>query len=488
MSTLAEILTRWEPVIGLEVHVQLATDSKAFSSSGVSFGQEPNTLTDPVVLGLPGALPVYNRRAAELALLLGLATRSTIDRDSRFDRKHYFYPDLPKGYQITQNERPICVGGFIDVIIDDELRSIPLTRIHLEEDAGKLTHRGATSLVDLNRAGVPLVEVVSEPEMHSADEAAEFMRALHRLIRWLGVGEGDMEKGQLRCDANVSVRRRGATEFGTRTELKNINSFRFVHNAIENEIMRQVDLLESGGRVMRETRLWDADVGASQPMRSKELADDYRYFPDPDLPPLVIDDAMWTTAQANQPELPAQRYLRLRRDLGLPVADAAQLVVDRGIGDYFDATLSGLPNDPGAAKLVANWMLSSLQGTLNSRGANFATSPFPATSLAELLALILDGTISGKIAKDVFDKSIESGVTPGAIVERDGLRQVSDEGALVTAAQTIIAANAGMAQQYREGKASLLGFFVGQLIKATGGKANPKLGAEIMKRLLSQAE
>ena len=487
MSSLADILTRWEPVIGLEVHVQLATDSKAFSSSGVSFGQEPNTLTDPVVLGMPGALPVYNRRAAELALLLGLATRSTIDRDSRFDRKHYFYPDLPKGYQITQNQRPICVGGFIDVIIDDELRSFPLTRIHLEEDAGKLTHRGATSLVDLNRAGVPLVEVVSEPEMHSADEAAEFMRALHRLIRWLGVGEGDMEKGQLRCDANVSVRKRGTSEFGTRTELKNINSFRFVHAAIENEIVRQADLIESGGRVMRETRLWDADAGASQPMRSTELADDYRYFPDPDLPPLVIDDAMWNTAHEKKPELPAQRYLRLRRDLGLSQADAAQLVADRSIGDYFDQVVSALPQDPGAAKLVANWMLSSLQGALNSRGESFATSPFAASSLAELLALILDGTISGKIAKDVFDKSIESGVTPAAIVQRDGLRQVSDEGALVAAAQTIIAAHAASVASYREGKASLLGFFVGPLIKATGGKANPKLGAEIMKRLLDSA-
>ena len=319
-----------EPVIGLEVHVQLATASKAFSGSGVAFGAPPNSLTDPVVLGLPGTLPVYNGRALELALRLGVATSSQIRARSRFARKHYFYPDQPKGYQISQYDEPLCEAGHADVIVGSDVRSIQLTRIHLEEDAGKNMHAGTTSHVDLNRAGVALVEVVTEPVIGSADEAAEFMRALHRLVRWLDISEADMEKGQMRCDANVSVRRRGEDRLGTRTELKNINSFKFVHHAIEHEIVRQIRQLERGERIVQETRLWDADAGTSQPMRSKETAEDYRYFPDPDLPPLVVDGGMMSGTLRGMPELPVARFDRYVR-AGIQPDDARTLVGERAL-------------------------------------------------------------------------------------------------------------------------------------------------------------
>jgi aspartyl-tRNA(Asn)/glutamyl-tRNA(Gln) amidotransferase subunit B len=470
----------WEPVIGLEIHVQLATASKAFSASAVEFGAPPNALTDPTVLGLPGALPVFNARAAELAIRLGLATGSTIRTRSRFARKHYFYPDLPKGYQITQFDEPICEGGAIDVIGADGVIAVPLVRIHLEEDAGKNMHHGAVSLVDLDRAGVPLVEVVTGPELRSADDAAELMRSLHRLVRWLEISEADMEKGQLRCDANVSVRRPGAP-LGTRTELKNINSFRFVHRAIQHEIARQVRIVEAGGRVERETRLWDAAADQSFPLRSKEEANDYRYFPDPDLPPLVIEDADITAARAALPELPSTRWQRLRA-LGLTADDARQLVATRAAGDYLDAVIAAVP---GHAKLAAAWVLGELTAAVNRDGLDLAASPVPAAALGELLALIADGTISGKIAKDVFDRAYTARESPAAIVEREGLRQVSDEGAIVAIAESILAANPGPVAAYRAGKTGLLGFFVGQLMKASGGKANPKLASAILQRLLA---
>jgi aspartyl-tRNA(Asn)/glutamyl-tRNA(Gln) amidotransferase subunit B len=472
----------WEPVIGLEIHVQLATAAKAFSASAVAFGAEPNSLTDPTVLGLPGALPVYNARAAELAVRLGLATRSRIRARSRFARKHYFYPDLPKGYQISQYDEPLCEGGAIDVITGDRVLAVPLVRIHVEEDAGKNIHHGAVSHVDLNRAGVPLVEVVTGPELHSADDAAELMRSLHRLVRWLDISEADMEKGQLRCDANVSIRPRGRTELGTRTELKNINSFRFVHRAIQHEIARQIRIVEGGGTIERETRLWDAAAEQSFPLRSKEEANDYRYFPDPDLPPLAIDDAALAAARAALPELPAARWQRLR-GLGLSTDDARQLVADRATGDYLDAVVARLPNP----KLATAWVLGELAAALNRDGVTIAASPMPPDRLGELLALVADGTISGKIAKDVFERAYTGRESPAAIVAREGLRQVSDEGAIRALAAQVIAANPAQVAAYRGGKTGLVGFFVGQLMKASGGAANPQLATAILKQLLDES-
>src|SRR5689334_10138258 len=340
MSELETILESWEPVIGLEVHVQLASASKSFSPSATAFGAPPNSLTDPVVLGLPGALPTFNHHALEMALRLGVATGSQIRAKSRFARKHYFYPDLPKGYQISQYDEPLCENGHLDVIIGGAVKRVKLQRIHLEEDAGKSSHVGAVSHVDLNRAGVPLVEVVSAPELTSAEEAAEFMRALHRLVRWLEISEADMEKGQLRCDANVSVRRRGEDRLGTRTELKNINSFRYVQHAVEHEILRQIRTVDGGGRVVRETRLWDAERGQSAPMRSKEEADDYRYFPDPDLPPVLVDGPMMTGILRAMPELPVVRFVRYQQELGISADDARTLVSDRALSDYFEAVLA----------------------------------------------------------------------------------------------------------------------------------------------------
>jgi len=472
-------MTAWQPVIGLEIHVQLATASKAFSASGVEFGAPPNSLTDPTVLGLPGALPVFNARAAELAIRLGLATGATIRTRSRFARKHYFYPDLPKGYQISQYDEPLCEGGAIDVIGTDQVTAVPLVRIHLEEDAGKNMHHGAVSHVDLNRAGVPLVEVVTTPSMHSAEDAAELMRSLHRLVRWLGISEADMEKGQMRCDANVSVHRPNEP-LGTRTELKNINSFRFVHRAIQHEIARQLRIVDTGGTVERETRLWDAVAEQSFPLRSKEEANDYRYFPDPDLPPLVISDAEIAAARAALPELPLARWQRLRA-LGLTDADARQLIATRAVGDYFDAVIAACP---GQVRLAAAWVLGELTAALNRDGADVSASPMPPERLGELLRLVADGTISGKIGKDVFERAYRTGESPGAMVEKEGLRQVSDPDSIARIAEQVIAGNAAQAAAYRGGKTALLGFFVGQVMKATGGKANPQLTSEIVKRLL----
>ncbi|MBP9202385.1 MAG: Asp-tRNA(Asn)/Glu-tRNA(Gln) amidotransferase subunit GatB [Kofleriaceae bacterium] len=477
----------WEAVIGLEIHVQLATASKAFSASAVRFGAEPNTLTDPTVLGLPGALPVFNRRAAELAVRLGLAVGAHVRPRSRFARKHYFYPDLPKGYQISQFDEPICEGGAIDLLRGDEIERVPLTRIHLEEDAGKSSHLGGNQLVDLDRAGVPLVEVVTEPALRSAADAAELMRTLHRLVRWLGIGDGDLEKGQLRCDANVSIRPAGTTTLGTRTELKNINSFRFVHDAVSHEIARQIRIVSAGGRIVRETRLWDADLGASATMRTKEEADDYRYLPDPDLPPLVVSEAALAAARAALPELPTARFTRLR-GLGLTGDDARQLLGERAIGDYFDAALAALPAAAmagGGAKLLANWMLGELAAARTSSGHDLTGGPLPAPHLAHLVGLIVDGTLSGKLGKEVFAEAYRTGVDPAAIVDARGLRQISDEAELERIAATVLAANQGSVASFRAGKEGLLGFFVGQVMKATAGRANPAVTQAVLRRLLS---
>jgi len=475
-------MSAWEPVIGLEVHVQLGTRTKAFSPSAIRFGAPPNSLTDPTVLGLPGALPVFNRTALEYAIRLGLAVGGEIRRLSRFARKQYFYPDLPKGYQISQYDEPLIEGGAIELFLDGEARRVELTRIHLEEDAGKSTHQASgTSLVDLNRAGVPLCEVVSEPTIRSSDEAAEYMRALRRLVRYLGISDGDMEKGQLRCDANVSIRPVGTTALGTRTELKNINSFKFVKDAIDHEIARQIRILEGGGTIEQETRLWDSDRGISQAMRGKEEALDYRYFPDPDLPPLAVADELIESLRRELPELPEAKRMRLM-GLGLPADDAAVLVGDPELADYFDAAHQAYG---GEARPVANWILSELLREL--AGNSVAHCKVEPAALAQLLARVDDGTISGKIAKDVFTKMIASGTSADAIIESEGLTQISDHGAIEAIVRTLIADNPAQVEQFRAGKSKVVGFFVGQVMKQTRGQANPKVVNEVLSRLLSEA-
>jgi len=483
--TLEQMLEDWEPVIGLEVHVQLATQSKIFSPSAVAFGAPPNSLTDPIVLGLPGALPVFNRAALELALRLGIATGSQIRARSRFARKHYFYPDLPKGYQISQYDEPLCENGHLDLIVGGAVKRVRLQRIHLEEDAGKSTHVGAVSHVDLNRAGVPLAEVVSAPELTSAEEAAEFMRALHRLVRWLEISEADMEKGQLRCDANVSVRMRGEDRLGTRTELKNINSFRFVQHAVEHEIARQIRIVESGGRVVRETRLWDAARGQSASMRTKEEADDYRYFPDPDLPPVVVDGPLMTGILRGMPELPAARFERYQREHAIPADEARTLISERALADYFDAALAAHPRQQ-SGKMLASWILTELLGKLNADGKDIAESPLPPPLLSALVALIEDGTISGKIAKEIFEESYRTGEAPIAIVDRRGVRQISDEKELSAIVDRVVAGNPKQVESYLGGKDTVFGFFVGQVMKETSGRANPALTAELLRKRLGR--
>lgn len=469
----------WEPVIGLEIHVQLATRTKAFAPVEQRFGAPPNALTDPTILGLPGALPSPNRAAIAAAIRLGLAVGSTIATRCRFDRKHYFYPDLPKGYQISQHDQPLCRGGAVEVWHAGVRTAVALERIHVEEDAGKLTHHGATSRVDLNRAGVPLVEVVTAPVLASADDAAAYMRALHRLVRHLDVCEGDLEKGHLRCDANVSVRRPGAP-LGTRVELKNINSFRFVKAAIEHEIARQIRLLEGGGAVERETRLWDGVAGRSQPMRSKEEVADYRYLPDPDLPPLAVSDDELAAARAALPELPAARLARLLA-AGLSFDDADHLTGERALADYYDRAVAAAG---GLHRPIAAWIVNELARELAGRPIEDA--PVEAAALAELVAAVEDGTISGKLGKDVFARMIATGDGARAIIEREGLRQITDEAAVEAAARAVLVANPRQVEQYRAGKDNLLGFFVGQLMKATGGKVNPPLASAVLRRLLAE--
>ncbi len=480
-----DLLQDWEPVIGLEVHVQLATRTKAFSPSACSFGAQPNTLTDPLVMGMPGTLPVFNKAALELALKLGVATSSQIRARSRFARKHYFYPDLPKGYQISQYDEPLCEHGHLDLIVGTTAKRVRLTRIHLEEDAGKNTHVGSVSHVDLNRAGVPLVEVVSAPELGSAEEAAEFMRSLHRLVRWLEISEGDMEKGQLRCDANVSVRLRGEDRLGTRTELKNINSFRFVHNAVEHEIARQLRIIDGGGRVEQETRLWDADAGQSQTMRTKEEANDYRYFPDPDLPPIVVDAPLMSTTLSGMPELPVARFERYQREHGLSPDDARTMVSERAMADYFDAACTAHPSGQGG-RTIANWMLTELLGALNSDSKSIGDSPMPPATLSALVVLVETGVISGKIGKEIFAESYETGEAPLAIVERRGVQQISDEPALWEIVDRVVGENPKQEKAYAAGKDSLFGFFVGAVMKATQGRANPIMTADLLHKRLGR--
>jgi aspartyl-tRNA(Asn)/glutamyl-tRNA(Gln) amidotransferase subunit B len=475
----------YEAVIGLEVHVQLGTRSKLFSSASAAFGGEPNSATDPVVLGLPGVLPVLNRAAVEMAVRFGLAVGGHIRPRCRFARKHYFYPDLPKGFQTSQYDEPLVEGGALSFRLRGELRQVRLTRIHLEEDAGKLVHAAhGASLVDYNRAGVPLCEAVSEPELRSAEEAAEYLRAMRTLVRYLGISDGNMEEGSLRCDANVSLRPRGASQLGTKTELKNINSFKNVKEAIEHEIKRQTQLLSRGERVVQETRLWDADRGRSASMRSKEDAHDYRYFPEPDLPPLAVEAALVARVRQALPELPEARFARYTGSLGLSAQDAGVLVSEREIADYFDGALAAGGEPLG--KKLANWLINEVLGRVaDARALAAPDLPVPPAALAELVGLLEAGTVSGKQAKDVFGRMWQQRRGAREIVQAEGMTQVSDSGALEAACRRALEAYPEEAARYRAGRAQLLGFFVGQVLKETGGQANPKAVSEILRKLLA---
>jgi aspartyl-tRNA(Asn)/glutamyl-tRNA(Gln) amidotransferase subunit B len=473
----------WETVIGLEVHCQLNTETKAFCGCSTRFGSEPNTQTCPVCLGMPGQLPVLNTVAVDKTVLTGLAIHAHINLESKFDRKNYFYPDLPKGYQITQFTVPIVEGGYIDIPTKDGgEKRLGVTRIHMEEDAGKSMHEGldAVSHIDLNRSGIPLMEIVSEPDMRSADEAIAYLKQLHQVIRFLGVSGADMEKGQFRCDANVSVRRTGEP-FGTRTEMKNMNSFRFIKQAIDFEVNRQIEIIEDGGKVVQESRLWDSVKSESRSMRSKEEAHDYRYFPEPDLPPLRISQQHVDAIKAGMPELPGQLRQRFETEYGLSPYDADVLTQTRESAAWYESLAAAHPADP---KRCANWMINELLGRLNEAGKDLSDSPVSALRLAGLLERLGDNTISGKAAKDVLDAMMESDDDADAIIEAKGLKQVSDTGAIDAIIIEVMDANPAQVEGYRGGKDKLLGFFVGQVMKASRGKANPGLVNQRLKELL----
>ncbi|NWF36155.1 Asp-tRNA(Asn)/Glu-tRNA(Gln) amidotransferase subunit GatB [Mariprofundus sp. KV] len=473
----------WEVVIGLEVHCQINTDTKAFCGCSTEFGAEPNTQTCPVCLGMPGQLPVLNTVAVDKTILTGLAINAHINLESKFDRKNYFYPDLPKGYQISQFAVPLVVGGYIDIPTKDGgEKRLGITRIHMEEDAGKSMHEGldAVSHIDLNRSGVPLMEIVSEPDMRSADEAIAYLKQLHQLIRFLGVSGADMEKGQFRCDANISVRRPGEP-FGTRTEMKNMNSFRFIKQAIEFEVLRQIEIIEDGGEVVQESRLWDSVKCESRSMRSKEEAHDYRYFPEPDLPPLRVSQQEVDAIKAGMPELPGQLRKRFETEYGLSSYDADVLTQTLESAAWYESLVAAHPADP---KRCANWMANELLGRLNDAGKDLSESPVSAARLAELLNRIGDNTISGKAAKDVFDAMMESTDSVDAIIEAKGLKQVSDSGAIDAIILEVMAANPAQVEGYRGGKDKLMGFFVGQVMKASRGTANPGMVNQRLLELL----
>jgi len=474
----------WETVIGLEVHTQLATASKIFSGASTTYGAAPNTQACAVDLGLPGVLPVLNAEVVRLAAKFGLATHSTVAKRSVFDRKNYFYPDLPKGYQISQLALPIVHGGYLDIDLDEGVtRRIGITRAHLEEDAGKSLHENFQGMtgIDLNRAGTPLLEIVSEPELRSATEAVAYMRKLHSLVRYLGISDGNMQEGSFRCDANVSVRPKGQQEFGTRAEIKNINSFRFVEQAINFEVERQILLLESGGTVVQETRLFDPDKHETRSMRSKEEANDYRYFPDPDLLPVELDDDFIEAVRKTLPELPDARKARFVSEHGLSEYDAGVLTASRELADYFEAVAVAAG---GQGKLSANWVMGELSGALNRSDCDIADSPVTAAALAAMLQRIEDGTISGKIAKQVFEAMWNGEGSADEIIEQQGLKQISDSSAIEGIIREVLDNNPKQIEQYRGGQQKLFGFFVGQVMKATQGKANPKQVNELLRKML----
>lgn len=473
----------WETVIGLEIHAQLRTKSKIFSSASTAYGAEPNTQACAVDLGLPGVLPVVNGEAIRMASKFGLATGARINKHSVFARKNYFYPDLPKGYQISQMDHPIVAEGSIDIELEDGTKkTIGITRAHLEEDAGKSLHEdfhGMTG-IDLNRAGTPLLEIVSEPDMRSAKEAVAYMKKIHSLVQYLEICDGNMAEGSFRCDANVSVRPKGQKEFGTRAELKNINSFRFVERAINIEVERQIDLLEDGGEVVQETRLYDADKNETRSMRSKEEANDYRYFPDPDLLPVVLDDAYLEAVRKTLPELPAEKAARFVSELGLSEYDAGILTASRALADYFDAVVQQSVD----AKLAANWLIGDVSARLNKDDLEITQCPVSANELAGLLKRITDNTISGKIAKDVFNSMWNGEGDADTVIESKGLKQITDDSAIEAMIDEVIANSPDQLQQYRAGKDKLFGYFVGQIMKASQGKANPAQVNKILKAKL----
>ncbi len=472
----------FEAVIGLEVHAQLKTKTKIFCSCSTAFGAPPNTHVCPVCLGMPGVLPVLNHKVVEFALRMALATSCAIAAESRFARKNYFYPDLPKGYQISQYEMPIAEHGFVDVTVNGRQRRIGITRIHMEEDAGKLIHDPGRSVsrVDFNRTGVPLIEIVSEPDIRSPEEAGAYLRQLRAIVRYLEICDGNLEEGSFRCDANVSLRLEGSQTLGTRTELKNLNSFKHVEKALQYEIGRQQEVLADGGQVVQQTRLWDADKNRTFAMRGKEQAHDYRYFPDPDLLPLAIDQQWIESIRRQLPELPAARKKRFMDQHRLPAYDADLLTSERELADYYEACLGFFPHP----KTVSNWVMGSLLGLLHAEGKSIVQSPISPEGLAELLALVEKGVISGKIAKTVFDEMAATGKAAGKIVEEKGLVQISDADALEGVVAKIIAEHPEEVTAFQNGKTKLLGFFVGQVMKATRGKANPKLVNEILKKKL----
>jgi aspartyl-tRNA(Asn)/glutamyl-tRNA(Gln) amidotransferase subunit B len=480
-----DLIARYEPVIGLEVHVQLSTATKIFCGCPTGFGAPPNTNVCPVCLGLPGALPVLNRGAVELAIRGALALNCRIRAQSRFARKNYFYPDLPKGYQISQYDEPLAEHGFVDISLDGKTRRIGVTRVHMEDDAGKSIHDGFKdsdrySYVDLNRSGTPLIEIVSDPDMRSSAEAYEYLSEVKQALQFIDVSTCDMEKGHLRCDANVSVRLKGAEKFGVKAEVKNLNSFRFLKQALDFEIARQVAVLEAGGRVIQETRLYDSNRGETFSMRSKEDAHDYRYFPEPDLVPLSIGADRIAEIQASMPELPARKRARFIEDYGLREYDADVLTQSRAASDYFE-TAAKISGD---AKSSANWVMGDLMAGLKAENKEIAQSPVRAEDLGALVRMIASGELSGKLAKEIFPKMFATGDAPGAIIEREGLKQISDAGALDAIIADVIAANPKQVEQYRGGKATVINYLVGQAMKATRGQANVAIVTELLKQKL----
>jgi len=473
----------YEPVIGLEVHAQLLTETKIFCGCSTRFGEEPNSNTCPICLGMPGVLPVLNKKVVEYAIKMAIATHCRVNKTSTWARKNYFYPDLPKGYQITQFAHPIAEAGYVDIEIDGTKKRIGITRIHMEEDAGKSIHDDLSpfSYVDLNRAGVPLIEIVSEPDMRNTDEAVHYLRRVHEILVYLEICDGNMEEGSFRCDANISLRPKGEKEFGIRAELKNMNSFHNVQHALEYEIQRQRAILEGGGRVVQETRLWDVPQGVTHSMRGKEEARDYRYFPEPDLVPVVISDEWKENIKNTIPELPMEKRERFISEYGVPSYDAGVLTADRDLADYYEETvrLCGKP------KIASNWVMGDFLAYLNEEKLEVTESPVTPRTLAELIEIIEDGTISGKIAKEVFEDMWKSEKDPREIVEEKGLVQITDTAELEKIVEEVLETNQKQLEQYRSGKEKLFGFFVGQTMKATRGKANPKIVNELLKKKLS---
>ncbi len=493
MTSAAPVKTKYEAVIGLETHCQLSTQTKIFSSSSTSFGATPNTNIDPICMGLPGVLPVLNEKVLEYAVKAGLALNCQIAKYSKFDRKQYFYPDLPKNYQISQYDLPIAEHGWLEIeVVDADGNPTPkrigITRLHMEEDAGKLVHAGSDrlsgstySLVDYNRAGVPLVEIVSEPDMRSGQEAAEYAQELRRILRYLGVSDGNMQEGSLRCDVNISVRPIGQQEFGTKVEIKNMNSFNAIQRAIEYEIERQIAAIESGERIIQETRLWEEGSQRTISMRSKEGSSDYRYFPEPDLAPIEVSAQQLEQWKSQLPELPAQKRHRYENEFGLSAYDARVLTDERQNAEYFEAVLA----NGASPKQAVNWIMGDIAAYLNNKKLSIEEIALKPSTLAELIALIEDGTISGKIAKDILPELLTEGGSAKELVERKGLIQISDTGAIEAIIEQVIQANPKELEQYRNGKTKLLGFFVGQVIKQTGGRADPKLTNQLLAQKLN---